>query len=329
MRKEGDETGTLKPETIQKAKDQILATKAKVEATFARNTPDRVAADKYIKALYGFVKMLETPAMNVLLAGVEKHPDASLGDLMQFMANFNLRFGAAQTPQQKEAYRLIYGMLIQLRSDIVPSQGSTDPQPPAAGFEAPVAAFDKMNFDQIDGKPASSGSFPQVREKAPLGSSPRRRPAGLPSVCRWPSAGPSANAVRRPETPLMARRLLLVQDSSIMRRMISALLEDEGYEVALAVDGREGLARARESAARTDPDRLRDARDGRPGLLPGAESRSRPPADPGADAHHPRGDREQGARSECRGRRLHAKAAVAPGGPGSLCPSAASFGSPI
>jgi serine phosphatase RsbU (regulator of sigma subunit) len=46
----------------------------------------------------------------------------------------------------------------------------------------------------------------------------------------------------------MARRLLLVEDSSMMRRMISAMLEDEGYEVALAVDGREGLARASEVA---------------------------------------------------------------------------------
>ena len=131
LRKEGDETGTLKPETIQKAKDQILATKAKIEATFARNSPDRVAADKYIKALYGFVKMLETPAVNVLLAGVEKHPDASLGDLMQFMANFNLRFGAAQTPRQKEVYRVLYPMLVQVRNEIVPVPGSTtDPRPP-------------------------------------------------------------------------------------------------------------------------------------------------------------------------------------------------------
>jgi sigma-B regulation protein RsbU (phosphoserine phosphatase) len=46
----------------------------------------------------------------------------------------------------------------------------------------------------------------------------------------------------------MARRLLLVEDSSMMRRMISAMLEDEGYEVALAVDGRDGLAKAREFA---------------------------------------------------------------------------------
>jgi sigma-B regulation protein RsbU (phosphoserine phosphatase) len=44
----------------------------------------------------------------------------------------------------------------------------------------------------------------------------------------------------------MARRLLLVEDSSMMRRMISAMLTDEGYEVAQAVDGRDGLTKARE-----------------------------------------------------------------------------------
>lgn len=45
----------------------------------------------------------------------------------------------------------------------------------------------------------------------------------------------------------MARRLLLVEDSTTMRRMIGALLEEEGYEVATAVDGRDGLEKARAS----------------------------------------------------------------------------------
>ncbi len=46
----------------------------------------------------------------------------------------------------------------------------------------------------------------------------------------------------------MARRLLLVEDSSTMRRMIAAWLQQEGYEVATAGDGREGLEKAREVA---------------------------------------------------------------------------------
>jgi sigma-B regulation protein RsbU (phosphoserine phosphatase) len=46
---------------------------------------------------------------------------------------------------------------------------------------------------------------------------------------------------------LMGRKLLLVEDSSTMRRMISALLVDEGYDVAMAVDGQDGLVKASET----------------------------------------------------------------------------------
>ncbi|WP_406697585.1 response regulator [Singulisphaera sp. Ch08] len=45
---------------------------------------------------------------------------------------------------------------------------------------------------------------------------------------------------------MASRRILLVEDSSTMRRMLSTLLQDEGYEIALARDGKEGLAKARE-----------------------------------------------------------------------------------
>jgi len=46
-------------------------------------------------------------------------------------------------------------------------------------------------------------------------------------------------------TTVSPRRLLLVEDSSTMRRMISTLLGDEGYVVETAVDGVDGLAKAR------------------------------------------------------------------------------------
>jgi phosphoserine phosphatase RsbU/P len=45
---------------------------------------------------------------------------------------------------------------------------------------------------------------------------------------------------------MTSRRVLLVDDSSTMRRMISTLLADQGYEVKTAVDGNDGLVKARE-----------------------------------------------------------------------------------
>ena len=45
---------------------------------------------------------------------------------------------------------------------------------------------------------------------------------------------------------MAARRLLLVEDSSTMRRMLAMMLKEEGYDVKTANDGVEGLAKARE-----------------------------------------------------------------------------------
>ena len=45
---------------------------------------------------------------------------------------------------------------------------------------------------------------------------------------------------------MASRRLLLVEDSSTMRRMLAMMLKDEGYDVKTANDGVEGLAKARE-----------------------------------------------------------------------------------
>src|SRR5437762_986601 len=45
---------------------------------------------------------------------------------------------------------------------------------------------------------------------------------------------------------MASRRLLLVEDSSTMRRMLSMKLVEEGYGIATANDGVQGLAKARE-----------------------------------------------------------------------------------
>ena len=44
---------------------------------------------------------------------------------------------------------------------------------------------------------------------------------------------------------MASRRLLLVEDSSTMRRMLATMLKEEGYEVETANDGLQGLAKAR------------------------------------------------------------------------------------
>ena len=160
LRQEANDTGAPKPETLQRAKDLIQAARAKVESVLARGSADRQAADRYLKALYGFVQMLNTPAVDVLLAGVEKHPEATLGDLLKFMATFNLRFGAAQTPRQKDVYQQLYPMLLQLRNEVKAPQNAA-PQPQTVGEDAPLGVFEGLSYDQLDGKAPPAAPAPQ------------------------------------------------------------------------------------------------------------------------------------------------------------------------
>ena len=157
LRQQSEELGEDKPETIKKAKDQILAIRAKVEATFPRTSQDFRDANRYLKALNGLASMLETPAVNVLLAGVETRPEATLGDLMQFMSNYNLRFGASTSNRQRQVYSMIYPMLAKLRDEVIPASGTPAAPTTPMVDDAPGAIFDGLGYNHAERKtPATS-----------------------------------------------------------------------------------------------------------------------------------------------------------------------------
>jgi hypothetical protein len=119
---------------------------------YKRGTDAYRAAETYLKGLYGLVTMLETPALHVLLAGVDKRPDTSLADLLGFMHSFNLRFGPAKTAKQREVYTELYQILDGLRDELV--QGGT---PLTSGQKPdpshPGQFFSGMEYEHLDAKP--------------------------------------------------------------------------------------------------------------------------------------------------------------------------------
>ena len=107
--------------TVKKAPAMINGVEAKADKILPANTPERTEADRYLKALHGLIAMLQTPSLEFLLAGVEKHPEATLGDLLGFMTAHNLRFGEAKTPEQVALYLNLYPMLDDLRDQVAPA----------------------------------------------------------------------------------------------------------------------------------------------------------------------------------------------------------------
>jgi hypothetical protein len=138
------------PATIDKALDVINTAEAKADRTLPRNSRERVEADKYLKSLHGLIAMLKTPALDVILSGVEKRPDVTLGELLNFMGAFNLRFGPATTPRQREVYDRLYPALDKLRDEVAPALAATTG--PAATGDEPGEFFSGMSYDDLKKK---------------------------------------------------------------------------------------------------------------------------------------------------------------------------------
>jgi hypothetical protein len=120
IRGEDESDGKIDPETLEEAQALLTTLQAKVKVNLKAGSDERVQADRFLKAALGLTSMLGTPAINVLLSDVDKHPEATVGDLLGFMKAFNLRFGVADTPREKMVYDELYPLLVKLRDEAFP-----------------------------------------------------------------------------------------------------------------------------------------------------------------------------------------------------------------
>jgi hypothetical protein len=150
------------PATVEKLLAVIYAAEEKAAKIFPRNSRARNEADRYLKGLHGLAAMLKTSAIEVILAGVENRPDATLGELLNFMTAFNLRFGVASTPQQREIYSTLYPKLVQLRNEIAPAL-ATSAAPKTSGTEAEdfFSVMSDKDLQKKAPKPQAAGGRPR------------------------------------------------------------------------------------------------------------------------------------------------------------------------
>ncbi len=138
---------------------------------------------EFLKALHGLVAMLDTPALDLILAGVEKRPEATLGELLGFMNAFNFRFGPATTPTAEGG----------LRRAVSEARGSEEPGSSGPG---------RRHGDQVHRRPSPESSSREWTTRI-FRSGPRPHPSrhapAQPVICnprherrgffdpRWPT----------------------------------------------------------------------------------------------------------------------------------------------
>jgi hypothetical protein len=158
-----DENGTIAPETLQRINDAVSRIRAKLEpyrARFNKMTPDQrthfVDAENYVKALAGLDRMLEKPGTEKVLAELKKVSDTTLGSLLGFMHNYNLRFGRATTPAQRAVYEQLYPMVDALRDKVAKeADPNAKPSDYKVSREHPSNFFSGMHLDHLEGRSSS------------------------------------------------------------------------------------------------------------------------------------------------------------------------------
>jgi hypothetical protein len=157
LREQNKDDGEYDKATLEKTQKKVLEVLAKVDNVYTKHSRDWNDSHRFLKGVYGLLRMLDTPAIDVLLAGVEKRPQASLAELLTFMESFNLRFGVASTPEQKLAYNTLYPMLKDLRDEALAGISAPPPSGPVDPSKA-AAFFDAMDDKDLMRKPAPKGS---------------------------------------------------------------------------------------------------------------------------------------------------------------------------
>jgi hypothetical protein len=145
-----DEDQEPDPATVKKLLSTIYAAEEKAAQLLPANSLEHKQADTFLKALHALVIMLKTPSLDPVLAGVERRPETTLGELLNFMAAFNLRFGPAVSPEQREVYRELHPLLVSLRDQVAPALATTA-APKLTGHDV-EDFFSTLSYDDLQKK---------------------------------------------------------------------------------------------------------------------------------------------------------------------------------
>lgn len=167
--KEGHE---LTDAQIKEAQDAVAAFRAKVEATYPRNSRELNQVRPYLKGLSALARLLQRPKLQELLANVDQEATRPLSDLLGFMHTFNLRFGVATTPEQQAAYNTIWPMLDDLRDRVVHEPQSPMAVAPASGRHTKLSDF----ANKLPDEALAPHAIPAVPSTRPAPAPPAPQP---------------------------------------------------------------------------------------------------------------------------------------------------------
>ena len=162
-RKEDDE-GEIAPETLEKIRAVARNLNGKLAQTPLKDKAEAREAQNFVKTVYAMTRMLQKPHVEEILGELRKFKTTSVGNLLGFMRTFNLRFGPATEPKQRNAYNELYASLDQVRDKII-SEAKLDDSPTAKAKDAKLHDFfSAMEMEHDSGKQRDTKDAPTIRQ---------------------------------------------------------------------------------------------------------------------------------------------------------------------
>ncbi len=105
---------------IREYQQTIWALRTKVGAEpWAAGDPLRTEANLYLKTLDDTVNLLKLHQFHNALAELDNYGGTTVNDLRKFMKRHNLRFGQAESPDQRDLYPRLYELLVAVRESVL------------------------------------------------------------------------------------------------------------------------------------------------------------------------------------------------------------------
>jgi hypothetical protein len=113
------QNGDVSASALQDARKFLADLRAKVEAEPLKNATEQNEAMTFINSCESLLDLLQKPDIGPAILELRKVTDTTIGKLLGFMHTFNLRFGPATTPKQRQIYRQLYEILDQTRDTVL------------------------------------------------------------------------------------------------------------------------------------------------------------------------------------------------------------------
>jgi hypothetical protein len=144
LHSEADE-GEASAKSLREARGFVQALGAKLQAQPLTSPDDQKEAQRFLTSCTSLLSMLEKPNIAPALLELRKVQDTTIGALLGFMHIYNLRFGAAKSPQERQAYDQLFAILDRTRDEILAEAKVDRSVPMRATASAASDFFQRMN----------------------------------------------------------------------------------------------------------------------------------------------------------------------------------------